>query len=284
MKSLDQYYRGYQSQTISWDRFVAEALKFMRRVLGKRHRLDTEEMEEIIADFYPRLVKMAETYQDQGASFEGYLATTLYHSSREYMRKKIDHRNCHVYLSESSGSVSSIPELVSEMDQTIHYGTHRPEIIRLQGAGTEEALKKQLLYLFCKNVPLLSLQDCQSFSHIFDLPLSWMTAIGEYCRHHRADRAQRRTIFQERRDKHYSAMLHFERELQEEFYPPIREKLKRRSNHHRKLWLLYIQRLKKQNIHLSNKEVALLLGVPKGTVDSSLHNLSKRLASSLATQ
>ncbi|WP_018527272.1 hypothetical protein [Alkalispirochaeta alkalica] len=283
MKSLNHYHQDYLAGKISWDRFVAEALKFMRKALSRRNRLGGEEVEDIIANFYPRLMPMTTGYQDQGSSFEAYLATTLYHSSREYVRRRIEHRKNLIYLSDEGDLWLAREELVGEPDITFHYGTHEPDLLPLQETGTAESLNRQFLFLFCKNVPLLSCQDCETFAAILDLPLSWITAIREYCQRHRTDRVQRRTILRERRDRHYSAMMRYQRDLHEAD-PAIRGRLKDRSDHHRRLWLLYIQRLKRQNLHLSNREVALLLGIPKGTVDSSLHTLGKRLASSLATQ
>jgi hypothetical protein len=47
---------------------------------------------------------------------------------------------------------------------------------------------------------------------------------------------------------------------------------------HRRRWCYYRRRLKRQTVHFTNREVATILGVPKGSVDSALSNLSRRLA------
>ncbi|MCG8481392.1 MAG: hypothetical protein MI724_20020, partial [Spirochaetales bacterium] len=85
--------------------------------------------------------------------------------------------------------------------------------------------------------------------------------------------------YQELRDRHYAAMLRYDTEGAHASKPHAREAADRMHAFHRRRWKHYRHRLAHQALHLSNREVGLLLGIPKGSIDSAMAGLARRLAS-----
>jgi DNA-directed RNA polymerase specialized sigma24 family protein len=281
MNQLDHNLQEYRLGNLSWDRFVYHAVRYSDRLLRERHRLNREDRCELISDFYPRLQPLVENYRDRGASFDAYLASTLFHYHRAFIRRK--NRRCRI----ESGIITAdgctdrnfTPrELVVEEASEPVYGTYTDEFRQIQGPGQPDTLRRQLLFAFCKNIPLLDAGELARYAALLDLPVLWVHAMVEFALRRNAERLLRRTILRERRDIHFAAMITMERRIKESMVNIEQTRLLSKYRYHRRLWLAYIHRLRVQNVHLSHRDLAALFGISKGSVDSAVYVLTQRLA------
>jgi hypothetical protein len=283
MTQLENAYYQYRINRLSWERFIAIAVVFMNTVMFNRHKLTADERSEIISEFYPRIRGIVDNYREMGSSFEAYFACSLNHSCRTYISRKMRIRQHEtVYLADGDPA-ETFNGLAAEPDLEPVYGELDPEFSRMQGPGQRDTLRRQLLVVLCQNIPVLSAGECERYALILDLPRSWLQAVLEYALHHRADRAERRTVLRERRDIHFAAMIRFERIAKDPTHTGDDAHHHVRYQFHRRLWLIYIMKLRNQTVHLSHREVSVLLGIPKGSVDSAVNILSRRLVTAAAT-
>lgn len=285
MKSLNHELHLYVSGSITWDKFVYHAIQFIDALMLERHHLGREERSELISDFYPRLQPLVDNYHDRGSSFEGYLASTLYHYCRAHIRRKIRLRRIEagiVTLDGCTEEKETPPALIAEAPLDPLWGHYEEELKSIQGPGHVDTLRRQLLFVFCKNVPLLDGRELDRYSKLLDLPVRWIQAVLEYATRHHAERLRRRTVLRERRDAHYAAMIMLECTLKRSSVKFGRRRLAQRYDYHRRLWLEYVHRLRVQNVHLSHRDLAALFGISKGSIDSAVFVLTRRLVNASA--
>lgn len=277
MTYLENAFNRHRDGDLSWEEFIVIAVAFMNNVMFNRHKLSMEERSEIISEFYPRIRGIVRNYQEIGSSFESYFACSLNHFCRTYIGRKIRIREYETMFLADGDPRETLSGMAAEPDPDPVYGEFDSEFSRMQGSGQRDTLRRQLLVVLCQNIPLLSSEECERYSMILDLPGTWLQAVLEYALHHRADRAERRTVLRERRDIHFAAMIRLEKISRDPEYAEPEVCHRSRYRHHRRLWKLYVARLRKQSIHLSHREISVLLGIPKGSVDSTINILSRRL-------
>lgn len=284
-QTLDHALEQYRGGTVPWEKFVFLTIRFVDYLMRERHRIGRDERAELISDFYPRLQHLVEHYREQGSSFEGYLASTVFHFCRAHVRKKIRTRRIEtgiVTLDGFTEDKDTPPALVSEAPIEPLCGHYEEELKNIQGPGQPDTLRRQLLFAFCKNIPLLEAKDLDRYGKLLNMPTLWISTVREYAARHHAERLLRRTILQERRDAHYAAMIALECRMKKGLRLHECKRITRRYDYHRRLWLEYIHRLRVQNVHLSHRDLAALFGIPKGSVDSAVFVLTRRLVNATA--
>lgn len=278
---LNSAVREYQEGLTSWETLVEQMIPFMDRVLRRqqRRRLMEDQRWDIITGMYPRLQRLVDCYEDQGSTFEAYMGTCVRHAYRAYLRTEARRQDRCTFLDARMEDSRHPGLMVEEVPDPVG-GTYQPDFRYLCGEGTTpERLRRQLLISFCRNIPILSVADCQRYANILALPQTWVEAVAMYAQHHRTDRTKRRTWMRERRNHHISRMMSCLASLNREEDREARRQLADQYTTHRRYWLRQIEQLRRQTYHLTSREVAILLGIPKGSVDSSLYQLTRTLAS-----
>ncbi len=270
MTKLTRSLTEYRQQQLSWETFCQGALKYMDTVLTCPLGIDAEGRAEIIGDFYPRFVRLCSDYFEQGSSFDAYLFTSLRFFVRTWQRKRMKLKHAeHMYgctdtedfsVSEEPGGGEGIP--------CVENG-----LAILSNTRQRDTVRKQLLICLCKNLPLLDQEEVEHYAVLFGIPSRWLHGLETYVHERRARISRATTDYREHRDRHYAAMLHHQRSPETN-----NTGLPNMERFHRRRWEYYRRRLKRQTVHLTNREVATLLGIPKGSVDSALSNLARRLA------
>lgn len=281
MYGLNTAREQYLDNTITWEAFVRVAIRFMRYLMRERHNLTRDEQDDLISDFYPRIYSIVKNYEERGASFEAYFSGTLQHYCRRYIRKKVSTRKIESGMLTIDGydDLEVMPlELVAESAPEPLIGNHAKDLKKMQGPGQPDTLRRQILFVFCKNLPVLEPEEINRYSKILGISPTWAQAVLEYAVRIRQERLHKRTLLRERRDTHFAAMLKCQWEMKESFCPREQRRLARRYRFHRRLWLSHVHRLRVQNVHLSHRDLAKLFGISKGSVDSAVHVLTKRIA------
>ena len=270
MTELTRSLVEYRHNRLSWESFCRRALEYMDAVLSHPLGIDRDGRTEIMGDFYPRFLKLCSDYFEQGSSFDAYLFTSLRFFVRTWQRKQTRLKRAeHVYGCDDTEDLR-----VSE--EPSH--TEPPPYVEnglaiLSNTRQRDTVRKQLLICLCKNLPLLGQEEVEHYATLFCIPSRWLHGLETYIHERRAHVSRATTDYREHRDRHYAAMLHHQR------FPDITgTRAPNLEDFHRRRWEYYRRRLKRQTVHLTNREVATLLGIPKGSVDSALSNLSRRLA------
>lgn len=275
MSSLSIAFRQFRQNSLSWSDFFAIACSHVDRILVKKFRFTTDTRMEVIADFYPKFTRICRDYTECGASFEAYLYTSLYFFCKSWCRRQSDRWDREFLVSDDYDDFFTMSE--DPVERIDEYRDDAAAI--LANSRRRDTVRRQLLICLCKNIPMLSHDEALRYAAAYDIPPSMVYHVEAYA-HRKRERASRdRAYYQELRDRHYAAMLRYETEGRRSSTQHTRETADRMYAFHRRRWEHYRHRLAHQALHLSNREVGMLLGIPKGSIDSAIAGLARRLAS-----
>jgi len=140
--------------------------------------------------------------------------------------------------------------------------------------------RTRLLAGALKQVRLLPEPEVDRLACLAAVPPSRLQELCRALRRELEPKELRLEMLRERRTRAYAALCLLERELAREPEPAARERLARRLERARRCLRLSQERIARVPVEPSNRQLAAALGLPKGTVDSALFNLKRRLAAS----
>ena len=274
---LNALHARYTRQEISWSQFLKESVKQIQAIVDSYVSLTREARLEVATDFFPRFVRICQEYHPCAEGLDAYVGASLRyfcrswcrHNAREWTKEDVVVHDCqHQWeVREDEPDLEHAPPL---LDRLVLSNTRQRDTVR-----------KQLIICLCKNLPLLDESEKQRYAHLLQLPYRWIDELDR-CIGPRPDQdLARKREYQRLRNRHYAAMMrseiirHEDRSYNEHHEVENPQQV---EQFHRKRWEFYAERLRRHKQYLSNREVALLLGIPKGSVDSALANLSRRLA------
>ncbi len=232
--------------------------------------------EDSCGDFYlffqPRLVRLLSKFRDQGKPFENYLCSVLSWQLKNFARER--------RKSERGWSVSLRLRIVDdEVREAEAFAGPDPADPRLPQVLREESDRRNFLLLCLKCVRVLSEERIAGLSSLTGIPVETLFALVSALRARIGKKEQRLACFRERRNRAFALCRLLETELSEETDPVRREALRERlSKAHRRMRTA-MQRMARVMLNPTNREIAEVMGMPKGTVDSGLFWLKRKLAS-----
>lgn len=253
----------------------------VKEILGNRERYglaNKAEADQVISDFYPRLPTLVKRFGEGERGFEPYLATSLkYFRKTEYFRNKAESEKLRAYrdwvnmellIRADDDQSPSDGEEKPPMSPSRFFLMHAADLGR---AASTESAGKRLLFLCLKCAFSLSEQQMESFGRRMGLGSGHLMARVESLRSLAATRLRRLERFCGFRDGVYARLVFAERRLHEEVDPQRVSFFDERVRRLRERLERCLERIRKSQWTPSNGEIALVLGLPKGTVDSGLH-------------
>lgn len=266
----------YRSQRCTWEEFVAAVWPTLVRQIEITSNGNHQQAVEAAGEFYPHLRRLVHRYRDTGSSFDAYLRTSV----RYFCRKKY-----------AETGQRRLAEVVAEPEHPVFNGlfTHekfsheiesRPYPFHDDGTETlrsRDATRRQLLFVLCSNLPILDNDELERYSSLLDVPVGWLYALQTVALTIVERRRERKTRLAELRDRHYAFVLESRRQLLVATTEERRNRYERSHRYHYARWQVYRRRLHRNRCTLSHREVALLLGVPKGSIDSAIHSFRHKV-------
>ncbi|MDA3949699.1 MAG: sigma factor [Spirochaeta sp.] len=283
MISINYSYAQFISGTITYDTLIIHCCRYVRDAMARLFGIPGDDRDDAVADFFPRLALLIHRYRDQGASFEAYLMVSLrfFCRTRHRQRERLETVEMLVPDVEDASYTADAPRpivatySIPEEDPTVI--AENPEVPFLTNTRTKDTVRRQMLISFCKNLPLLDDEDVAAFATTLKIPGSLLDALQTYVNNRRDRFVPQQSGYRRQRDRHYTRMRALEVHLAPGSTSEAKYQVSRRYRFHRRLWHYYCRRLKRQKISLSNAELSVLLGIPKGSVDTSLVRLNRRL-------
>jgi RNA polymerase sigma factor (sigma-70 family) len=237
-----------------------------------RHKLgwDEDACGEFYAHFQPRLFRLLSRFRDQGKPFETYLCSVMSWQLKNFARdrKKED-------CLWNTALRLDYPEERAEWEDA------RPDTLdeRMTALFSNGADRRNLLSLCLKNIRHMSPERLSGLAALLDLPEETVNGYASTLRARMAPREERLESFRVRRNRAYSHARLLEQELLEETGPERRGEILERLANTNKRMRTAMHRMSRIKLNPTNREIAETLGVPKGTVDSGLFWLKKKLVS-----
>ena len=249
--------------------------QFPRRTMG----WDEDACGEFYVFIHPRLIRLLDRFRNQGKPFESYLWAVLGWQLRNFARERNrDERHWRVSLRMEQGSL--------EENRRPH---ERPEdeaeaealeaLSAVARCVQSAADRRNFLFLALKYSRLVDAENAPALARIAGMTPETLLSLVAVLRDARDARECRHEMFRCRRNKAFAAIRLLEHELLAEVDPEKRVSLQKTLARMRLRMRTAMQRMSRVGLAPTNLEISRALGVPKGTVDSGLYWLKRKLAS-----
>jgi DNA-directed RNA polymerase specialized sigma24 family protein len=241
-----------------------------------------DEVIDFYAWAYQRLSGAINRYEDVGANFSSYIYGILRYSFKEYSRVSAAHSNI-----EKSTWEEIAMQAVSDGHTNYSTGTNDYDEDECENVLAEfklnnkaiENLKRnprQILILLLKSYYFISERLMQKVAEITHVPIERIAALVQEVRELRVKQDEKVVKIEERLTTEFHHCMFYKKRLQdgtnsEEICASAAISLERCERRIAKLR----ERLANINLSATNRQIADVLGIAKGTVDSSVYNAKK---------
>jgi len=275
MENLTQKVLLFQKTGEGLQKIVEEigprVYQFPRRTMGWD--------EDACGDFYvfihPRIIRLLRRFRNQGKPFESYLWAVLNWQLRNFARdRRKDERRWQVSLRVDPGALVTLEDRSADGDDLDAWASSAA----LTRCLRSPADRRNFLFLVLKHSHGLDPDRAPALARLAGVSANRLLTLAAALRDQRAGREKRQELFRGRRNKCYAAIRLLETELQAETDPEKTASLQERLRRVRHRMRVAMDHLSRVALAPTNLEIGRLLGVPKGTVDSGLFWLKKKLA------
>lgn len=274
MESLTKKVLEFQRSGSGLDSLVRELAPKVYHFPRRRMGLDEDACGDFYLYFQPRLVRMLSKFQDQGRPFEAYLTAGLGWQLRNFAReRRREDRTWNATLRlDAAAAGEDGPGEDPWSGAPIRVPAELSAVIRTASD------RRNLLFLFLKCPRLVEAGRAQIMAGLVGIGPQRLLDLAASLHGKRAPREARLSEFAARRNRAFCLARLLEGELRGETDSGRREALEQRLSKARKRMRQAAARMSRVGLSPTNREIAEALGVPKGTVDSGLFLLKKKLA------
>ncbi|MDR1029987.1 MAG: hypothetical protein LBL76_03840 [Treponema sp.] len=238
-------------------------------ILKNHHRFhlfdwDKDTCADFLSWFYPRMSRAIDTYKDIGASFEAYIGSLVYWSAREYRSRQAAHDLTEYAFWEARA-------------EDMNFCESDPVYLEPLPAIKPVSNPRQILILLLKTYCFLSDDHISRIAPAIGIEKAQLRHLIDELRKRRLERDEERRGLNERTQCQYYRCIVFEKKLEAALEGSIQyEKIKGQMERAKTRYKTMRKRLASMSHYATNREIAEVLGIPKGTVDSSLYAIKRK--------
>ncbi len=261
---------------VLWHQTTGERLKefqdeiavYAYTVLAEKCRSVCDHESELIVHLYPKIPRIIISFTYQGISFEHYLMHTL------YLQRKTLLRDAHT--KERYCSVMYDQQGQETLDRTM--AGEAPPQYTVPAPGRHISQQRLLILIMVNalNIPGNMVRTLAEAAGIHEDALHDLLSSARMME---SRRCRRREALRVLRDRYYTEMLYVQQKILMEHDRQLNLAYRTKLARTRKLLMRVRSRMHLIPANLSHSRVSELLGIPKGTVDSSVYYMKKRYLS-----
>jgi hypothetical protein len=276
-QSLNNFYSQYKNKTIGRDEFEGLIYQYLMKNQEKTNlaHWKHDEYEEFVSCFYLRLKKAIDAYTETGSTFDTFIANVFRKSAKEYSVKTVTKS-----IIENSAWSIHVPDMYNLYagEETPLYSCGEdkqniPQAVFKNGRKNP----KQILALILKCYNYVSDDFLERIASLTGLDFVQLKEMIEALRKKRIKRDDEIYHMKERIHCQYYRCIVYEKRLaalSENTTPYL--KLEMQLKKARQRLKRMRARFSKVRTDASNREIAEVIGVTKGAVDSNLFNLKNK--------
>lgn len=277
--NIGESYKLYKNGQISREYLKDEVLCYAYMQVSRDKYIEAG---DYILDFLPKVDSIIDNYKPNLASFTHYVNKHIKWFMFSFKRKLNKNReNSSAYQYQY---VAEYRETFSLTEQTTEYNiTENAKNILLveDGTITKEAYRRRLEIFMLKNSRTITPTQIEILAPLIGKSTERIYQLKEKLDDKCTKRIENREYLQQRHNRLFIDITRDQKKLvkmedgyeKEKIFKKMREKQKRKNKINDKL--------KRRNCGPKNSEIAQILGIPKGTVDSSIFYIKKELESLL---
>jgi RNA polymerase sigma factor (sigma-70 family) len=289
--ALNWLYDQYTSGLLDKKKF--EGLIFRAILEAPRHfnlyRWKQEDRDDFVSWLYPRISRAIDSYQDKGASFETYIGAIIRWSAKEYRSRKADHK-----IAEYASWMVRVPDMYTGQSRPEYtgdeplYETEVPTEVSSEAPSEPPTEAPKEYSRLIRNPRQLLILILKCYYYVSDELLDRIAPMAGIEKEYLKEMVDKLRALRLSRDE----MLH---DMQERIYTQfyrcmVYERRLAAMPENSALIIKMRMRLEKARLRLAamrkrfagirpdatNRQIAELIGISKGTVDCSLHALKAR--------
>ncbi|MDR2418205.1 MAG: hypothetical protein LBD79_04040 [Treponema sp.] len=227
---------------------------------------DHDEFVDYLCDLYPCLSRAIDTYKETGSSFDAYICSIVRSSAKVRQLREAEH-----HITEYACWEARAEEELMMSENVSAY------------LDAEESLKpvsnpRQVLILLLKSYFFVSDDFVVRVAPAIGVNIKNLTAMLDKLRELCMGRNEKVHQLKEQLHIQYYRCVTYRKRLEAlSEYPSQRELIRGYLERACSSYANIKQRLASINLEPSNRQIAEVLGIPKGTVDSTLHALKQKI-------
>ena len=227
---------------------------------------DPDHWNDFVVWLYPRFAKAIENYRDLGSSFDAYITGLVNSAAREYRCRETDHSIteyvCWRARAEEMVLLESEPEYPERRKDLSIPGDINP---------------RQVLFLLLKSYFFVSDEFVKQVAGAIGMNAGVVQNMIDELKKRRSEKEAGILDLRERLHcQHYRCLTYQKRMSSAQPGTAYHEKMKVRFERARKRYYTMKKRLGGMRMSASNRMIAEVLGIPRGTVDSGLSAIKNR--------
>ncbi|MDR1985901.1 MAG: hypothetical protein LBP88_02880 [Treponema sp.] len=264
--SLNELLNQYAQGKVSKKAFEGQIFTFILE--NRRHfhlfTWDKDTCVDFLCWLYPRMSRAIDTYHDMGASFDAYIASLVYWSAREYRSQQAAHDLTEYAFWEARAADMNPCE-------------NEPAYLEPLSAIKPVSNPRQTLMLLLKSYFFVSEDHISRIAPAIGIEKAQLQRLIDEVRRRRLERDEEIRGLNERIQCQYYRCMVFKKKLEVTLEGTAKyEKIKGQMERGQVRYNAMRKRLAGMSHYATNREVAEVLGIPKGTVDSSLYAIKQK--------
>lgn len=275
--SLTEQVIAYQEGRASMEETVEAVWIAVWRAVS---RLDEDERSEFTLFFHRRIPGMLNRYDQSRGAFEAYLATSIKYQLRSFAGRIVRERQRRTVPEDpafwrNSGreltGVSEAPEWIEEAETPVTVLREAAAAYRAHNQRLHKgAFKKRLLYVTLKCSLYASEENLRQMASFLKIRQPELINLARELSHSLSPRLERRRRLTERQNEVSYRIHTLRRELDSATEEPQKSHISRALRAQEERSRALTQEIDHVPDYVTNQEIARLLNVPKGTVDSGI--------------
>ena len=265
--SLNDLYARYAAGSLKKKELEGEIFKSIQENINHFGLVgwNKEDSDDYLSSLYIRISRAINTYQEAGSSFETYISAMIRLTAKEYRSRKLRD-----YLEENAVWITQLSDMYvcedeMEYNDQLTAETKAPEKLKNP---------RQLLILLLKCSNHVSTDFLEKISPKLDIEPESLSTMIEHLKRQRDKREMEITSLREKINLQFYRCILLEKRLRLMAENSIgAQRLKKKLEQGRNRLLKIRKQIAYRRLDPSNSQIAKLLGISKGTVDSVLYNL-----------
>lgn len=265
--SLNDLYQKYAEGILKKEQFETLLFKFILDNYQQFHlyNWNKDDYIDYLSWLYPRLNRAIDTYREAGSCFENYIKTIIHWSSKEYRSDIL-----RSFFGERTAWMIETPEVTVHENEPEYFGGE----LNVQRSFN----RRQILFLLLKCYYFVSDDFLTRIAPVIGMEKEHLNQIIAKLRDLRTRREAEIRCLQERRYGLFYHCIAYEKIIKAMPDNPAHQALMETKLERIRRRLEAIKRrLSKIHIHATNRQIAEVLGIPKGTVDSAMATLKYKV-------
>lgn len=263
MRQLNDRLRTYRAGRTAKQDVVDDCVLFLYNhpVLNRLFNLD--DLHDFIVDLYPRISSLVDRYELDEKPLEAYLVRMARFHVRTFGKRKRQQFRQEQLVNNYARQTFDLREPESSFDSGILGWSWRP------------ADRKRVLYLALRSAPNLTLPQMKALSDFSGVDIDTLFSWVDELRNRTVDKQQRKRLARGKLDRSYAKLLRLQYDdTSRENLTAIRKQTAL-VREQRKRYLAY-------DSACTHQAISEVVGVSKGTVDSAIYHVKRRIREQLA--